>query len=191
MSVNREHPAPSNRLQQPTAAIGALSRKRESKQGTILSQIPLGAHIPVGPIERAKEVTGNLRLVSTSRLIGLLILLAPLLGCGGSTKPPDCQLVDGEVWVQLVDGVRADSAHSALTAVGLPYNAETIEDCFILYFSFLKLGSVATGAARLVNGNCHVTERGGMACQAKHDFLHPFDAAPRQVSAKAPSLDIL
>jgi len=62
-------------------------------------------------------------------------ILATIAGCDDDpVGPVKCRLVDGQVWVLMAEGVRADSALKVLDAVGLPYDRDSIQDCYILYF---------------------------------------------------------
>lgn len=76
-------------------------------------------------------------LAQTTAILFLALLFgAGLPGCDGEpVVPPACHEVDGEIWVVMTEGVRADSAERALSSLEVEFDSEALQDCFTLYFN--------------------------------------------------------
>jgi len=93
----------------------------------------------VGPKRMMKQAKRRIQAWMTMGLPVVLVTMMAVSGCGEHTvPPPDCYVLEGQVWVQMAEGVRADSANKALSAIGLPYDMDALRDCFILYFDVVS-----------------------------------------------------
>jgi hypothetical protein len=63
-------------------------------------------------------------MTGTFGVVALLAAAATVhIQCGAVVTSSDCYSVEGEVWVRMMEGVRADSARSALGYLGLAYSS--------------------------------------------------------------------